>query len=470
MQNSKLVRTLQVFDPEELKRLGKFLRSPFYNANPAIVKLYRLLRSGYPDFEAPKMTEEKVFKKLFPNRAYDHQKMLNLMSDFTALLEKYLVVLQLEAEETLQKKLLLRAYAKRPDCYAVFSKKLSGVDKHLDAKPYRNEHYYREKMELNLQFFSHPGTDMAKEGMDSLRHALQYFEAYKSLAGAKLQCARNDWRHAVGTRRSIDAVQENPALANPVYVLYEKLDSLQREPADRTTMLQLVRYFIDHAQVFDPDDKSNVLKILLNYSNRLINQGDMDSIKTSLELYKTGLAYDCFLVQGKMKETTFFNIVTAGTRCREFEWTEHFMQTYQVLLDAKVRADALALAKGQWHLEKQEYLKATEFLQHSFAEPQSIVKAKVLLARSWCELYWEDAGYLELLLSQLDAFDKHVWRNKAVAPRLLKGVQSFIGFTRKLALRKAEGKAMTELRSAILQEPNVILKDWLLSKASQLKT
>lgn len=466
MQNSKLVRTLQVLSPEELKRLGKFLQSPFYNANPAIVKLYRLLRSYYPDFDAPKLVEEKMFKRLFPNRAYDHPKMLNLMSDFTALLEKYLIVLQLEAEETQQKKLLLQAYAQRPDCYPIFAKKLSGMDNHLEALPYRNEHFYREKMELNLQFFSHPGTGMVKAGMDSLRNALEYFEAYKSLAGAKLQCARNDWSHAVGARRSIDKVQENPVLANPVYVLYKKLDSLQRESGDKAALLQLVRHFIDHIQVFDPDDKSNVLKILLNHSNRLINKGDPDSIKTSLELYKTGLAYDCFLVQGKMKESTFFNIVTAGTRCREFEWVAHFMQTYQGLLDARVRADALALAKGQWHLDKQEYLKATEILQHSFAEPQSIVKSKVLLIRCWCELYWEDASYLELLLSQLDAFDKHMWRNKAIAPRLVKGVQHFIGFTRKLALHKVEGKAMPELRSAILQEQNVILKDWLLSKAT----
>ena len=80
MHDSKLIRYLKILDEAELKRLLYFLKSPFYNANPHILKLYMLLRPEHPGFSSPKLTRERLFKKLFRDRAYDHQKMLNLMT------------------------------------------------------------------------------------------------------------------------------------------------------------------------------------------------------------------------------------------------------------------------------------------------------------------------------------------------------------------------------------------------------
>ncbi|MCB9307991.1 MAG: hypothetical protein H6565_15445 [Lewinellaceae bacterium] len=465
MQNSKLIRILQVLDPGELKHLGKFLASAFFNANPAIVKLFRLLRSHHPDFNSPKLEKKRLFRSLFPGRAYDHQKLLNLMSDFVSLIEKYLALMQLEKEELEQQKLLLRAYAQLPDCYTTFEKKVRNLEGYLDEQPYRGEQYFQEKMALELLYFNHPETVMVKTGAASLLRALQYFEAYKSLAEVKLQCARNEWGHAVGIEKTINNIVENPALTDPVYILYEHLNRLQHGSTDRADLHRLIKYFLGHIDSFCQDDKSNALKILLNYCNRQINKGDTDFIKTSLELYKSGLAHDCFFVQGKLKEATFSNIVSIGIVCREFEWTEHFVETYQKFLTPKVRADALILAKAQWHFAKQDYLKVTELLQHTFAEPQTIVKARVMVIQSWCELFWQDGEYLEILLSQLDAFEKYMQRNRKVSARLVEGIQHTIGFVRKLALLRLEGKPTADIRSAILQEPNVTLKAWLLEKA-----
>lgn len=145
MQQSKLIRQLKILSPAELKRLFQFLKSPFYNANPAMVKLYLLLRAHYPEFDSKVLSKEKVFRKLFPDRTYDHQKLLNLMSDFMAILEQYLIVLQLEKDELEQKKLLLQSYLERPDCYEIFEKKVWELDNFLDAQPFRDESYFQEK-------------------------------------------------------------------------------------------------------------------------------------------------------------------------------------------------------------------------------------------------------------------------------------------------------------------------------------
>ncbi|MBV6441756.1 MAG: hypothetical protein DYG98_15695 [Haliscomenobacteraceae bacterium CHB4] len=464
MHHSKLVRQLRILTAPELKRLLQFLKSPFYNANPAIVKLYLLLREHHPEFASPALAKEKVFRKIFPGRAYDHQKLLNLMSDFTALLEQYLVALQLEKEEIKQKKLLVQAYSERPDCYDVFEKKVWELDKTLDAMPYRDELYFREKKDLNLLYFGHPGTDMVTNGREALINALKNFEAFKTLTAAKLQCSLNAWENAVGAAKTVANASNGVDTSNPLLILYKKLAVLQDTHDSTADLGELVGLFITHIRTFRPDDQSNVLKILLNYCNRLINKGKTEFVSTSFELHKTGLEYDCFLVNGKLNEQIFHNIVTAGTRCREFDWTRHFMENYQYALDASVRENALALAMGQWYFEQQEYTKAIEILNHTFSEPQDIYKSKGLTIRAWCELYWKDDSYFDLLLAQLDAFDKYLRRNRNVAPRLSEGMLKFTGYTRKLALLKWDGKYATSLKTEIMKESNVAFKNWLLSK------
>lgn len=466
MHQSKLVRQLRILTAPELKRLLQFLKSPFYNANPVIVKLYLLLREHHPEFDAPALTKEKAFRKLFPGRAYEHQKMLNLMSDFTALLEQYLVVLQLEKEELEQKKLLVQAYSERPGCYDVFEKKLWEMDKFLDAQPYRDELYFREKKDLNLSYFMHPGTDMVAEGQEALQTALQCFEAFKAISTVKMQCSRNAWENAVGTRKNIDPESSGFYKNNPLYVLYEKLAALQHAPEVTNDLQHLVDLFTAHIHAFRPDDRSNILKMLLNHCNRQINRGQSEFIITSFELYKTGLQYDSLLLNGKMKDSTFHNIVAVGINCKAFDWTKAFMERFQEHLDLNIREDALALGFGQWHFEQKDYWQVIDVLERAFSEPQDILKSKTLLSRTWFEIAWADETYQEILLAQLDAFEKFLRRNQAIPPRLTAGALHFVEFTRKLALGKGGKKKMAQLKIGIEAEPNLVLRNWLLEKAS----
>lgn len=466
MHHSKLVRQLRILTAPELKRLLQFLKSPFYNANPAIVKLYLLLREHYPEFESLALAKEKVFRKLFAGRAYEHQKMLNLMSDFTALLEQYMIVLQLEKEDLEQKKLLIQAYSERPDCYEVFEKKLWELDKYLDALPYRDELYFREKKDLNLLYFGHPGTDMVAEGQDALKNALRYFETFKELSATKLQCSWNAWENAVGARKTIQPESLDFDTDTPPLLLYKKLATLQRTPETEADLQALVSLFTTHIQAFRPGDQSNILKILLNYCSRQFNKGHTRLIDASFELYKTGLEHGSLLINGKMKESTFQNIIAVGIYCKAFDWTKAFMDRFQEYLDLNVRADAVALGMGQWHFEQKDYWRTIEVLERTFREPQEIIKSKTLLSRAWFELSLKDESYHEVLLAQLDSFEKFTRRNSAIPPRLSEGVLNFIEITRKLASNMGDKKKLAQLKIRIEAEPNLTLKNWLLEKTT----
>ena len=460
MQNSKLVRSLKILNAKELKRLLQFLKSPFYNANPSIVKLYLSLRTYYPDFDSPKLAKEKVFKKIFPDRNYNHQKMLNLMSDFNSLLEKYLTVLQLEKEELEQKKLLLRAYSERPDCYNAFEKQFQDVNKKLEALPYRDDIYFYEKQNLFLKFYSHPGTDMQNENYNTLFHATNNFKSYKELAELKLKCALTARSNIISTKR----IKEQMAIDNPVINLYKKLYELQINEV-AINLKGLSSYFISNIHLLRLTDRNNVLKILLNHCTRLANKGLSEFGETSFLLYKIGLENNCLIFNNKMGDITFSNIVTTSVYCKEFEWATKFIDKYQSVLDDKHRKDAVAMAMGNLYFHKGEYQLAIQVLQHEFNTLLDNIKSRSILIRAWYEIFLNDYSYYDLLQAQLDAFEKFIRRNKVVHSTMKQSTINFILYSKKIALHKLEGKSMKTLNTKIKNLNNLLLKGWLLEKS-----
>lgn len=468
MKNSKLVRTLQILNTEELKRLLQFLKSPFYNANPSIVKLYLLLRNHHPAFDSRKLTKESVFQKLFPNREYDHKKLLNLMTDFRALLEKYLMLLQLEKEELEQKKLLIRAYADRPDCYVVFEKKVWELDRELDALPYRDEGYFREKKEVNLLYYGHPDTSKSTDKKDTLQTAVEHFNAYRSFAEIKLKCASNAMANTVSGKNIRPTTSGNLLTKNPAYVLYEKLETFQRK-GKATDLNELVDYFISNIELLRKEDQEYILKMLLNYCIRQTNSGKLTFFNTSFKLYQVGLEYYCLFVNGKISEGTFQNIVTNAITINELAWAKKFMDNYGAKLDPKIKEEAMTICLAQWHFAKKEYQKTIELLRYLFREPSVIFKSKALVIKALFELYWTDESYMDVLLAQLDAFEKYARRSKVLTSRLTGAFIKFIIFTKKLTNAKGSKKSYDKLRIELEQEPNVVFKQWLLEKATQYK-
>ena len=464
MQNSKLIHSLQILSRKELKRLYQFLKSPFYNSNHNIVECYLLLRKYYPAFDSPKISKEKVFKKLFPSSAYDHQKMLNLMSDFNRLIEKYLTVIQLEKEELEQKKLLLRAFAERPDCYDGFEKQFNAVNQLLDNLPYRDDVFYHHKKELNLLYYGHPNTNRQTGNNTSLEAAFENFEAHRKISEIKLKCALNAKYYGMKNHDQPIGIVDFNISENLVHQLYSKLVILQNKKVQKEYSKEITGLFIANIEQLRAIDQHNILIILLNWCSRYIHQGQIHLIPVSLELYKAGLANHCILVEGKMTETTFQNIIAAGLHCDELNWTIEFMKAYEEKLDVGVRADAVAMGKAQWHFKKGEFLTTTQILQYAFSKPQNIFKAKSLLIRAWFELFWRDDSYLDLLLNQLDAFEKYIRRDKSMPDRLLKGYLKFVNFTRKLINKKWEKNTHKQLIEDIHSESNLILKNWLLEK------
>ncbi len=96
MKELKLISILKTFTKDEIKEFEKFINSPFHNNGRNYRALYGYLKKLHPEFPLQKITEDKIFKKLYPHKKYDPKtsslSIRVILSQLTKLSEEYLMI------------------------------------------------------------------------------------------------------------------------------------------------------------------------------------------------------------------------------------------------------------------------------------------------------------------------------------------------------------------------------------------
>lgn len=474
MHHSKLLQQLKLLDAAELKRLFQFLKSPFYNANPHIIKLYLLLRKEHPTFSSPKLTREKVFKKLFPDRKYDHQKLLNLMSDFTKLLKKYLQVLQLEKEEETQKQLLLRGYAERPGCYDIFVKQYQKTKQSLDALPHQDVSFFQHHFQLHKLYFNHPATDKFQLAKEQYDEAMDQLDRWYILEKMLLSCEMKAREKPLSEQYDIWLLPEistkitQTPTGNPMETTYlEMLNLLEQEGA--TVYFKLKALFLERFPLFTRLQQQNILQSLINFTIRQGNQGQAEFLRENLELYQFGLQEQLFLERSLLNDMVYLSIVNVALRTEAIEWCLGFIDQYAAHLTASVREDAKSLATALWFYATDQPNDAIDLLlQVDFVNVYYQIQARVLLIKVYFEVFQQDDEYFNFVTSQANAFERFLQRNKRVSKNQKSALLNFTACVRKLAKWKMEKQlqevTVSKLKTEIRELHPLYNKGWVLEQ------
>jgi hypothetical protein len=471
MQKSKLIQHLQLLNEAELKRLLTFLKSPIYNANPRIVDLYLLVRKWHPDYQHAKLQKEKIFQLLFPDRSYDHQKLLNLMSAFTALLRQYLQLLQLEKEEQTQDQLLLRALAERPSAYPVFTRETEHAHQTLDGLPYRNANFYYQKFQLNRLYFNHPETDQFNLSKAQYEEAMQQLDRSFLLDKLSFSCevkAREkplDEQYDIWLLPEIQAGIASYPVDNPMTGAYlAMLDLL--ESGDMAAYYQLKELFENNLSSFHRQQQQYLLQSLINYTIKQGNSGNKAFVFENLQLYQLGLKHELFLEYQRLNDMTYISVVNIALRAEEIDWCQGFIEDYTQYLPTYTRKDARALATALWHYANQQPEKATTLLQDvNFLNVYYQIQARVLLIKIFVEAGRGGNDHTELILTQVDAFERYLRRNDKVGKGQKEALLNFALYIKKifkLRLEPTFPQLKLALQKEIEQRNTLYNKTWLL--------
>ncbi len=191
MIHSKAIDVLKTFTKEELKQFSDFVRSPFFNKNKNLIKLYDALVKYHPEYE---VENEKVYSKVYPFKVYSHDIMKKLMSEVFRVAEIFLSEIHFRKEKFYENKYLLDEYDSRNLDNLFLLKIKSLEDSIANNEIYPVSFFEKHRLERSKIYFNY-NRESYKDSIESiieandmvLCHALDYiFYDYCQLEGAML--------------------------------------------------------------------------------------------------------------------------------------------------------------------------------------------------------------------------------------------------------------------------------------------
>ena len=140
MKGAKLINILKTFSTDEMKMLEKFVASPFHSKGLNCTAYFKQLQKLYPDFNKDKLTDEILYKKLFPRRKFNKQVMWNLTSAMGKMINEFLEQAALRKHEFIKKGLILSEFENRK-LLINYSQTLAETEKLLETRGIDYEYF-----------------------------------------------------------------------------------------------------------------------------------------------------------------------------------------------------------------------------------------------------------------------------------------------------------------------------------------
>lgn len=470
-----LVKLLKTLSKEELLRFGKFLKSPFFNYTPSLIRFYQSLKRYHPSYDSPRLDVEKLWVKAFPDKKFDEQKFRQLCSDLSRMVEQYLVQLELERPEGKSQHLLIQSLGRRNE-HGLFQKKTIKLQEDLEKQPYKDAAYFLDLANLQYNFYAHVKTDKYGITPQKVETIMSNFDSYYFAIKLQFGCELNirekyfQEQHSNKLLEEIKGICQSGTLkTNSLIQIYLLLHKLNEKEFDDEVFEKARVLFQSKIGEIRLAERSGVFLYLLNYSVRKINGGDGSFNKVALDLYKIGLAHNLAMVENQMPESVFTNIVSFGCYEKEFDWTQQFIDHYEQFLDTEVRHDSKILSLVLLHFWRKDYEEVSDLIaNHKFSLSVHEIKARTYLLRAWLEIFLIDDSWFEFLFNKIKTFDQFVRRNKTLAINRKEGYLNFAKvMTQFIVLKNRNSRDKEEwsrFMDFIKKQNRLIAKNWFLEK------
>ncbi|MBE2245904.1 MAG: hypothetical protein IAE67_01505 [Candidatus Competibacteraceae bacterium] len=471
MYKSKPITLLKSFSSSNLRDFEKFLHSPYYNKNELLIQLFGILRKEHPAYEGKNIEREKIYQRLYKDQPFEEPKLRYLFSDFSKLLEQYIMLKELEKNKVQQNQLLL-TYYRTHDIEKYFSQVLDETNKWLEQQNQRDSDYYfyRYLTEESLYYYSSVRRDKSLDTI--LQEAADNLDYYYLSKKLKYLCEMftrqnflNSDYHTPLLKEVTEYVRQSQMDSFPAIQAYYYVLQTLIEEDNESHYNQLLTYLDQHRQTFSRDEYRDLYFLAQNYCTKRINKGDTRYLNKFLDLSKILLDKELIYENGYIIPSTFKNIVTVGLRLEEFDWVEEFLIKYKDRLAPKYRDNAYTYNQAWLSFFKGDYRKTLRLLSNvEYMDVYYILDSKILLLKTYYETEDVDAFY-----SLAESFYVYLRRNDLISDYQKTISLNFVKFVKRLMrIRLGDVKQAELLLSEIKEKQHVASISWLIKKTEQL--
>jgi len=472
MESTRIYKVLNLLTVPQLNRFIKFVQSPYHNVNASIESLaVYLIKSIKNDEEL--LDKETIWQTLSSKKEFTDLRFRKLCNDLLERFEKFLIQENLDQNHMLQSNLLLDSI--RKNRYEILAEKhiaksSTEIKREIDqSSNYYLQKYFFKKTIQNLKSNYEKKVDLKKGKLDSYDELSKNLDAFYIIEKLRIATDMETWKKMYKSDESIDLgvsleILEKIKFDNiPSVDIYRLMYDVYKEESNTELYYELKEKALTHINSFPKDEQREIFDVLVSFSIKLVNKGEIIFLKETLLLYDWGIKESIILNKGQLSPTTFRNYVVAGLRISEFDKVEAFIKNNNELLEKDRRENALNFNLARVAFYRKEFDECLTYLNKvNYDDIWYNVNSKMLLLAAYYEL-----EEIEVLDSAVDAFILFCRRDKILDAQKKTQYFNFAKSVKKLTKFNSDKKLKT-LKEKIESTKVIGNKPWLLEKIDEL--
>ncbi len=464
MQKSRLFEVFSSIADKELRVVGKFVRSPYFNQRDHVVKLFDYLVLCRKEFRIIP-TKEQAFRALFPDRPFDDHKLRLSMSLLLKTIERFLCCRQFFGNEVQSKITLASAY-RSMNLPRHFQQTCKDVQQLQSNHPWRNADFYNNQYQLELEqyFFSSTKKRMEAHNLQQVSDTLDTAYLAMKLRHACLSLAhqavyKTDYHFGL-LPALLSHIEGQNLLDVPAIAVYYHCYHALTDPSQVAHFQMFKELIFTKGNQFPITELRDLFLLATNYCIKRMNEGEVRFAKEGLDIYKEGLRQNLLQIHGVLSRFTYQNIVTKALGTGEYAWAERFMHQYKNELEPAHRESTFSYNLARLEYERKNYDSALQLLQKSeYRDLLLNLSAKTMAMK----IYYELEAF-DLLFSHLDAMRIFIKRKDFIGYHQENYLNTIYFAKKILELPPGDRKAIASLKKEITGTKVVAEKNWLLEQ------
>jgi hypothetical protein len=469
MHKYKFLSLLDALSEKEFKSFGKFISSPFFNESKKMLELYWLIKIFFLSRNLKNLSLEKISDSIY--KKYDYTKTRKLVSDFSLLLEDFLIHSSVESDAIGKRMYLFqRLINEESGNYEIGS-----ISKLNDISVSDGKSFYFLKLKL-------AGEDIAAKKFSL--HTAKLADKITDFAGAidkqyfflKLHLyhllIQNDFQNEneilnygfTNQDRLFGYIEKNAELfrlSEPRIYLYYFVLKLIKGRKTEGIYRETENIIEQNRKFLNPSDNGFIMQSVITYIINEINLGKYDRPEIIPDIFGKIKAKGYFEKLKDLNYKIFIETVHFAVLTNNPGFAEYFIWDYYKKINSGIREDSLNLALAMLRFEQGRYGETRDHLMK--IENRSyifyLISNSLLL-----KIYFEENS-LKYIRPPVDSFRHFLKRNKTVPQYYKISFSLFLNYLTKLtSVKKGSVKDVLKIEYLLSNEKYFYGKKWVEEK------
>ncbi len=472
MQTSKLYSILDKFDKYEQNRLKKFLTSPYFNRNEALISLFDLLTSHINENSQTDLDKVELWKEIYGNDNFDDVLFRKNCSDLLKLVEDFLAQQIYESNPIHQATYLIEAVAKKK-LDKLYNSTMKTARRLSSQQPYKTANYYLTQYQVEKNYYDLMEQEHDRPAKRNVEDILVNLDQFFLAEKLRFACSVLSQISMVSHEYKMLFIDEIVAHLEkyhyekvpPVAVYYQIYLSLKDEE-NTSHYFKLMEILETLGDVFPRNESEFIYQAALNYCVKKVNKGSSQFLEEYFNVFVILLAKELLITDGELSPWHYRNIVGIALRLGKFEWTENFIKDYKKYLPDSMRENAVSFNTAMLYFYQKKYNEVISLLQTVEYDDFSYnLNSKSMLLQTYY-----DMDEIEPLYSIMDSFRTYLNRHKNFSMAKRTPYLNLIKFTKKLSkITYGDKKEIQNLKEEIEKTKDISSIVWLREKIAELE-